>query len=107
MMETIKQAKFHNGQLGTALSIKITPRMPRNEISEILSDGTIKIRLSAPPVDGQANLSLRKFLAEVFRVPQSSIEIIAGVTGRNKLVSIIGLDPEEAHNSILSLIQKK
>ncbi|MBA4313231.1 MAG: hypothetical protein C0417_11440, partial [Chlorobiaceae bacterium] len=46
---------LHDGDSGSAITVRITPRMPRNEISEIMEDGTIKIRLSAPPLDGKAN----------------------------------------------------
>ena len=92
---------LHGGQKGSALAIRVTPRASRNEISEILSDGTVKIRLTAPPVEGKANAALIAFLAEVIGVPQSKIEIVAGETGRDKLVSILDMDPSTVHQRIL------
>ncbi len=92
---------LHGGQKGSALAIRVTPRASRNEISEILSDGTVKIRLTAPPVEGKANAALIAFLAEVIGVPQSKIEIVAGETGRDKLVSILDTDPNTVHQRIL------
>ena len=92
---------LHNGQKGSALAIRVTPRASRNEIVEILNDGTVKIRLTAPPVEGKANQALVVFLAEVLDLPPNRIEIVAGATGRDKLVSILDLDTETVHQRIL------
>jgi len=92
---------LHDGQKGSALAIRVTPRSSKNEISEILSDGTVRIRLTAPPVEGKANEALLSFLSDVLDIPRSKIEIVAGETGRDKLVSILGLDAEAVHNRIL------
>lgn len=99
----MKSRKYHlhNGQKGAALAIRVTPRASRNEIVEILSDGTVKIRLTAPPVEGKANLALVEFLAEVLELPANRIEIVAGTTGRDKLVSVLDLDAETVHQRIL------
>jgi hypothetical protein len=93
--------RLHNGQKGSALAIRVTPRASRNEISEILSDGTVKIRLTAPPVEGKANQALIEFLADILEVPRTRIEIVAGTTGKDKLVSILDLDAETVHERIL------
>ncbi len=100
-----RKYKLHDGKKGAALAIRVTPRASRNEIAEVLADGTIKIRLTAPPVEGKANEALVKFLAEVLEVPPTAIEIIAGTTGRDKLVSILDLDAETAHSRIIHNIQ--
>ena len=92
---------LHNGKKGSALAIRVTPRASRNEISEILNDGTVKIRLTAPPVEGKANQALIEFLADVLEVPRARIEIVAGTTGKDKLVSILDLDAETVHERIL------
>ncbi len=93
---------LHDGQKGSALAVRVTPRASHNEIVEVLSDGTIKVRLTAPPVEGQANQALLAFLSDVLDIPVSKMEIVAGGTGRDKLVSIIDLDAETAHQRILS-----
>ncbi len=99
----MSQRKFHlhNGQKGAALAVRITPRASKNEISEILSDGTVKIRLTAPPVEGKANLALVDFLSDVLGVPPSRIEIVAGATGRDKLISVLDMDADSLHQRIL------
>jgi uncharacterized protein (TIGR00251 family) len=96
-----RQFHLHDGQKGSALAVRITPRASRDEISEILSDGTVKIRLTAPPVEGKANTALVDFLADVMGIPASRIEIVAGKSGRDKLVSILDLDAETVHQRIL------
>lgn len=98
---------LHDGDSGSAITVRITPRMPRNEISEIMEDGTIKIRLSAPPLDGKANQVLIEFLSTILEVSSSKIEIVAGHTSRNKLVSILNLNAEEVTRRISSQINSK
>jgi uncharacterized protein len=56
-------------------------------------DGTLKVRLTAPPVEGRANDSLRRLLAEHLNVPVSAVRIVAGENSRNKRVSIAGVTP--------------
>jgi uncharacterized protein (TIGR00251 family) len=92
---------LHGGQKGAALAVRVTPRASRNEIVEILNDGTVRVRLTAPPVEGKANEALRAFLADVIGVPRSKIEIVAGLSGRDKLVSILDMEAETVHRKIL------
>lgn len=97
-----KQARrLSGGKRGAALAIRVTPRARRDEIVEVLADQTIKVRLTAPPVEGKANEALIEFLAKVLDVPRSSVEIIAGKTGRDKLVSILDLESGEAQARIM------
>lgn len=93
---------LHGGKKGSALAIRVTPRASRNEIVEILADGSVKIRLTAPPVEGQANVALIQFLSEILDVSPSRIEIVAGATGRDKLVSVIDMDVETVQGKILN-----
>jgi uncharacterized protein (TIGR00251 family) len=85
--------QFHGGRRGIALAIRVIPRAKTDEVSEIMADGTIKIRLKAPPVEGKANQALVKLLSKVLEVPQNTIEIIGGETRRNKLVAVLDVDP--------------
>jgi len=98
-------AKLQRGRSGAALAIRVTPRARKNEIAQVLEDGTIKVRLTAPPIEGKANEALLQFLSEVLGVATNRIEIIAGMTGRDKLVSVEDLDPETAQERILSKVK--
>jgi len=97
----LRNFHLHDGKKGAALAIRVTPRASRNEIVEILSDGTVRIRLTAPPVEDKANQALVKYLADILAIASSRIEIVAGATGRDKLVSILDMDAEDVHRIIL------
>lgn len=100
-MKTERNFKLHDGKLGAAITVRVTPRTAKNEITEILNDGTVKIRLTAPPVEGKANQGLIDFLAEVLEVKPAKIEIISGLTSRDKIVTVMELTPEEVQARIL------
>jgi hypothetical protein len=82
--------------------VRVTPRASKNEISEILDDGTIKVRLIAGPEDDKTNRALVVFLAGVLQVPADQLEIVAGENGRDKLVTINNLSTSTVHTRILS-----
>lgn len=96
---------LHDGQMGAAITVRVTPRSSKNEIQEILNDGTIKIRITSAPVDGHANETLVRFLADVLDVSISQVDIIAGKTGRDKLISIIGLGADTVHQRIMEKLK--
>lgn len=99
---TERKFKLHNGQRGSALAVRVTPRASRNEIVEILDDGTIRVRLAAPPSDNEANVALIDFLSEILGVPKSKLDIVAGNAGRDKLISVVDMDVDTAHQRILA-----
>ena len=72
-----------------------------------MPEGTIKIRLTAPPVEGKANESLIRFLSEVLDVSLFKIEIVRGGKGRDKLLAVDGLDVETAQRRIEAYLTKK
>lgn len=96
-----RKFRLHDGKKGAALAVRVTPRASRNEIVEVLSDGTVKVHLTAPPVEGKANEALVKFLAEVLEVAPSRIDVVAGASGRDKLVSVLDMDAETLHKKII------
>jgi uncharacterized protein len=98
---------LHNGTTGSALSIRVTPRSSRNEISDILDDGTVKVRLTAAPVEGAANQELVKYLADALGVNTSHIEIVAGLNSRDKLVTITGMDAATLQQKVLLIVSKR
>ncbi len=94
--------RLHVGKVGSALAVRVTPRASRNQIVEVMADGTVRIRITAAPVEGEANAQLLAFLAEVLNVPKSRLEIVAGQTGRDKLISVLDMDAETAHKRIVA-----
>lgn len=97
-----RKFKMHGGKKGSALAIRITPRASSNEIAEVLDDGTIRVRLAAPPTDNEANDALLVYLAEILGVPKTQLEIVAGSDGRDKLISVVDMDVEMVHQRIVA-----
>jgi uncharacterized protein (TIGR00251 family) len=75
------------------LSLHIQPRASKNGVCGV-QDNALKIRLTSPPVDGAANKLCREFIADLFGVSKSSVEIIAGEASRQKRVRIYSNNPE-------------
>jgi uncharacterized protein len=71
-------------------TVRVLPRSSRNAI-EGERAGALKVRLTAPPVEGRANEALRRLLAEHLNVPVSSVRIVAGESSRTKRVSVVGI----------------
>jgi hypothetical protein len=78
---------------GTAwlLDVLVQPRAARTELAG-LHDGRLKLRLTAPPVDGAANAALLAFLAERLGLPRSAVELASGDSGRRKTIRIAAGD---------------
>ena len=75
-------------------AVRVAPRASRDAI-EGEHAGALKVRLTAPPVEGRANEALRRFLAEELDVPVSAVRIISGEASRTKRVSITGVSPTQ------------
>jgi len=70
---------------GISFKVFVQPKSSKNTITGLHGDA-IKIRLTAPPVDNAANRLCIKYLAKCLKTPRSSLEILSGHTGRNKLL---------------------
>lgn len=85
---------------GVRVRLRLKPRASRDRI-EGLKDEELVVRLCAPPVENQANLSLVELLARTLRVPRSSVALVAGEKSKSKVVAIQGLSPEEIEARLL------
>lgn len=83
------QLQDRGGALG--FSIKVQARARREEVVGVHA-GLLRIRVTAPPVEGRANEAVVALLAQHLRVPQSSIKIAAGAQTPIKRVEVLGLD---------------
>ncbi len=84
------------------LAVKVIPGGSRDEICGWLGE-TLKVKLTAPPVDGRANEALVGFLAEKLGLPRRSAALVRGETARQKLVRIDGLTLAEARARLSSI----
>ena len=82
-------------------AVRVQPRASRSEVAGEL-DGTLKVRLAAPPVDGEANEELIRFLAKLFDVSRRQVSILSGLTSKNKLIRIEGLTAVEGEKVLQS-----
>jgi uncharacterized protein (TIGR00251 family) len=73
-----------------AIDILVQPRASRAKIGPV-HDGRLKIAVTAPPVDGEANAAVIELLAKQLGVARGAIEVVAGATGRRKTVRIAGV----------------
>jgi len=85
---------YHGLMSAITIAVRVTPRAGRDEIVG-WQEAELRVRLRAPPVEGQANEALRRFLAKQLGVPATAIEIVGGATARHKRVRIEGLTADE------------
>lgn len=69
-------------------TVKVIPRSSRTQIAGRMDDGTLKIRLKAPPEHGKANAELLSFLAKELHVPVSQITMLTGHTTSRKRLAL-------------------
>jgi uncharacterized protein (TIGR00251 family) len=79
---------------GATFAVKIHPRAKRDAITGEIG-GTLKLAVTAPPLDGRANDACTQFLARLLEVPRSSVTIAAGQNSRNKIVRVSGITAEQ------------
>ena len=76
------------------LPVRLTPRASRDAIAGFEGE-TLRVRVTAPPVEGRANRALVRLLARRLGVPRGAVRVVAGQTSRNKVVAVGGLDAME------------
>ena len=79
---------------GICFRVLVSPRASKSAITGV-TEGVLKARLAAPPVDGAANGELVTLLAKTVGVTKSSVKIKSGKTSRRKSVCIKGVEPED------------
>jgi len=75
---------------GILIEVKVVPRSSKREVAGV-ADNIVKVKLTAPPVDGAANEQLIELLSERLKIRKSSISIIKGESSKRKTVKIIGV----------------
>lgn len=83
---------------GIRVSITVKPGAKKNSID--LDENSMKVKISAPPVDGKANAALIKYFSEVLDIPKSAIEIEHGISSKNKVLKIYGITLEKFYHKI-------
>jgi uncharacterized protein (TIGR00251 family) len=76
------------------LSIYVQPKSHRNAIVGLHGDA-VKLRLTAPPIDGKANKAVIAFWAKFLKIPKSAVTIKSGLQSRMKKILLQGADEEQ------------
>jgi len=83
------------GEGEITLTLYVQPRASRTRITG-LHNGCLRLALTSPPVEGQANRQIISFLAKIFRVPKSAVTIAGGERGRTKRLRVAGISLGQA-----------
>ena len=73
------------------LRVRLTPRASREQVT-LQDDGSLAVRVSAPPVDGRANAALERAVAGALGIAPSRVNLVRGTRGRDKTLRVEGLD---------------
>ena len=85
---------------GVELSVIVVPRSSRCEIAGI-HNNALRIKLTSPPVDNEANVQCRDFIAKQLGIAKRQVLIIRGKTARKKVVKIAGVTESEARRKMV------
>jgi len=84
---------------GVTIDLHVQPRASRNEIVGILGE-ELKVRLTSPPVEGEANRLCVEFFAKLLKVSKSEIELVGGEKSRHKRLLIRGGEAENVRRAL-------
>jgi uncharacterized protein len=72
---------------GCLIQLKVIPRAPQTMLDG-MRGGALLVKLSAPPVDDQANESLLRFFAQICDVPRRAVSLVSGGKSRHKVIRV-------------------
>jgi hypothetical protein len=88
---------------GSILSVRAQPNAKKNAVQGEQA-GSLKVVVTAPPEDGRANQALVEVLREWLGVKRSQLELVSGITSREKQVLVRGMTPDELRERITRLL---
>jgi uncharacterized protein (TIGR00251 family) len=96
-------APFRDGKGCLLVDLRLQPGASRAKVDglAVLDDGVtvLKLRVTEPPEDGKANAALIRLLAKAWKLPKSSLSLVAGHTDRRKTLAVAG-DPAELRHDL-------
>ena len=87
----------------TRIAVRLTPRASRDEIVGFDGEGAdaaLRVRVTAPPVEGRANVALTRLLAKRLGVARGAVRVVAGQRSRRKVVAVDGLGIDEVRRRL-------
>ena len=79
---------------GVIIDVLVQPRASRDEVLGLDGEGRLKVRVTAPPVEGAANKKVVDLVARYYKVPKSQVTILGGAKGRRKRVLVAGIQEQ-------------
>ncbi len=96
-------AKVSKTAEGIKFAVRVIPKSSKNMLS-LMEDGTIKLKINAPPVDGKANAACIKLLSDVLDLAKSKVKIVSGLKSKTKQVEAIG-DADLLYKKLIDSLQ--
>jgi uncharacterized protein (TIGR00251 family) len=97
-----RNLEITDAQGGAAFNVRVVTRAEQAEVAGVGDDGLLKVRLTAPSAE-EANEELVAFLAEALEVEPNKVEIVAGHSSRDKIVSVQDVLPEVLEERLMSI----
>jgi uncharacterized protein len=95
---------IHENVAGVTFAVRVQPRAKKNALTGEIGDA-LKIALTASPIEGRANRACIEFLANLLKVPRSSVTIACGETNRNKAIRVTLLSAEAVRRRLYGIEQ--
>jgi hypothetical protein len=92
---------------GVTLAVRAQPGAKKTAIAGVYGEGDaaqLKIQVHAPPLDGRANVVLLEFVAEMFGLSKSAVELVSGQSSRSKVILLKGISMERAGSILGKLL---
>lgn len=90
---------------GVTLAVRVQPRSSREAV-EGTREGALRVALTAPPVEGEANAALVALLARALGVSRRDVALVAGASGRSKRVRVAGLSADEVRARLEAVVAR-
>ena len=88
-----------SADVGAILVVRVQPRSNKNALVGWSGD-TVKVRVTAPPVEGAANTACLSVLSKLLDVPLTHVSLVKGEHSRNKIVRILGLTEDQVQDRL-------
>jgi uncharacterized protein len=89
---------------GVYVKLRVSPGAKSTGIKGLYGEGAIKLSVTAPPAEGQANAEIKRCLARLLELSRSGVTVTKGAQSRDKIVYVRGLDADEIRARLNDLL---
>ncbi len=95
--------ELKESKTGVQFRVRVQPRASKSELAGVM-EGALKVRITSPPVDGEANAACVKFFAALLGTAKSNLRISSGESSRNKTLEVSGMTLEEVRAKLQAVL---